>query len=223
MAKSLKEQNRPHIWTIIAVNSAMLFAVAQAHDVKITGLAAVITAALKLLPVAIGVLITTVLNGVLSSEAKEKLVFLRRRHVLPSHRAFTDYAKSDPRVDVAALEELLGTPLPSDPVEQSSTWYSRLYKKVEDEPAVLQVHRDYLLLRDYTGLAILFLVFYGAIGLYAIHPLRVWGIYFLMLIAQFLLVRHSAAQRGIRMVTTVLAQAAAKLPAKRSKKKSKTG
>ena len=210
LAVSLKEQNRPSIWLIIAVNSIILWSISRANAIELTGMGAVLAAAATLLPVGLGVVIATVLNGLLSSDAKERLVFLRRDHVLPGHRAFSKYAKSDPRIDVAGLEKLLGSPLPSDPVEQNSAWYSKLYKVVENEPAVSQVHKDYLLLRDYTGLSVLVLIIYGAIGLFAIQSTKVWGVYFLLLITQFVLVRQAASQRGVRFVTTVLAQASAR-------------
>ena len=76
--------------------------------------------------------------------------------------------------------------------------------------AVRQVHRDFLLLRDYTGLCAVFIVFYGAAGLFAIPSVKVGLIYLLVLCAQFVLVRQAAANYGIRMVTTVLARRAAK-------------
>jgi hypothetical protein len=139
---------------------------------------------------------------------------------LPGHRAFTEYAVSDPRVDPEVLRQNLGGALPVDPVEQNRIWY-RLHKTVEKEPAVDQVHRDFLLLRDYTGLSVLFIIFNGLVGLYAISSLKVLAIYLLVLLAQYGLVRQAASHYGVRMVTTVLAQVAAKCSASGSRARKK--
>ena len=66
------------------------------------------------------------------------------------------HAQRDPRVDVIALEYILGK-LPEDEREQNKTWY-RLYKSVESDPGVAHNHRDYLFTRDYATLAMLFLI-----------------------------------------------------------------
>jgi hypothetical protein len=50
---------------------------------------------------------------------KARLVFLRWRHALPGHRAFSKYAVRDPRIDVSSLEKLHGGSLSVDPVEQN--------------------------------------------------------------------------------------------------------
>jgi hypothetical protein len=208
MPKSLKEQNRWYLWLIIAANSLFLYTVIQGNTIETAGLNAIFKDTSSLLPLGFAVIIATVLNGLLSADNKARLVFLRWHYALPGHRAFSLYAKADPRIDLNGLTKLHGSPLPDDPTEQNRAWY-RLYKSIENHPAVLQVHRDFLLLRDYTGLAGLFVVFLGAAGLYAIPSLKIGGIYLLLLVIQFIVVRHSAATYGIRMVTTVLAHKSA--------------
>lgn len=90
-------------------------------------------------------------------------------------------------------------------MEQNRTWY-RMYKSIENDPAVRQAHRDYLLMRDYTGLCAVFLVLYGAAGTFFIPSMRVGLIYLAVLAAQFILVRQAACNYGTRFVTTVLAR-----------------
>ncbi len=220
--KSLKDQNRWQLWIVVAVNSVFLYGVIQANAIKAEGLCTVLTDAQKLVPVGLVVIVATVLNGLLSADMKARLVFLRWRHALPGHRAFSKYAVLDPRIDVFAIERLHGRPLPADPVEQNRVWY-RIYKGVENDTAVRQVHRDFLLLRDYTGVCALFIVFYGTAGFYAIPSIRVGWIYLLVLVAQYLLVRQAASNYGVRLVTTVLARRAAKegppKPARKRKRK----
>lgn len=207
--KSLKEQNRWQLWIIVAANSLFLYGVVQANAIKSDGLRAAFTDAQNLVPIGLALVIATVLNGLVSAETKARLVFLRWRHALPGHRAFSKYAVRDPRIDLAALGKLHGPPLPVDPVEQNRAWY-RIYKTMENDQAVRQVHRDFLLLRDYTGLCAVFIVFYGAAGLLAIPSMKIGLIYLLVLVAQYALVRQAASNYGIRLVTTVLARRAAK-------------
>lgn len=207
--KSLKEQNRWQLWIIVAANSLFLYGVVQANAIKSDGLRAAFTDAQNLVPIGLALVIATVLNGLVSAEMKARLVFLRWRHALPGHRAFSKYAVRDPRIDLSALEKLHGSSLPVDPVEQNRAWY-RIYKTVENEQAVRQVHRDFLLLRDYTGLCAVFIAFYGAAGLFAIPSMKIGLIYLLVLVAQYAVVRQAASNYGIRLVTTVLARRAAK-------------
>jgi hypothetical protein len=207
--KSLKEQNRWQLWIIVAVNSLFLYGVVQANAIKVDGLRAAFTDAQNLVPVGVALVIATVLNGMFSADTKARLVFLRWHHALPGHRAFSKYAGGDPRVDISALQKLHDGPLPVDPVEQNRTWY-RIYKTVENDHAVRQVHRDFLLLRDYTGLCAVFIVFYGTAGLYAIASMRTALIYLVVLIAQYAVARQAASNYGVRMVTTVLARRAAR-------------
>jgi len=205
--KSLKDQNRWQLWIIVAANSLFLYGVVQANAIKADGLRAAFKDAQNLVPIGLALVIATVLNGLLSADMKARLVFLRWHHALPGHRAFRKYAVCDPRIDVSMLEKLHGGPFPADPVDQNRAWY-RLYKTVENDQAVRQVHRDFLLLRDYTGLSVEFVAFYGAAGLYAIPSIKTALIYVMVLVAQYIVVRQAASNYGARMVTTVLARRA---------------
>ena len=221
--KSLKGSNRWQLWLVVAGNALFLYGVVQANAIKLGGLRAIFSDAQKLIPLGFALVITTVLTGVLSADIKARLVFLRWRNVLPGHRAFSVYAITDPRIDPAALTKSIGSDLPVNPVDQNRTWY-RLYRTIEGDPAVRQVHRDFLLLRDYAGLSALFIVFFGAGGLYAIHSVTVGLLYLVLLVLQYLVVRQAAANYGIRLVTTVLALKAAKHEIKPSTRRTpKTG
>jgi len=207
MTKTLKDQNIWKLWLIVAVNSVFLYAVIQANAIEVDGVRSIFTDPHNLISVGIAVVVATVLNGVLSADAKARLVFMRWRHALPGHRAFSRYARSDARIDIASLEKMRGAPFPTEPVEENRVWY-RMYKTIENHPTVLHVHRDFLLMRDYAGLSALFLLFYGAVGLYAIASTKIAAIYLLLLVVQFVVVRQAASNYGVRMVTTVLAEKA---------------
>jgi hypothetical protein len=71
------------------------------------------TGASNLLPVGLAAVVTTVANGLLSADLKAaRLVFCDGKHALPGHRAFSVYAKKDPRIDFVRLQRALGNKLP---------------------------------------------------------------------------------------------------------------
>jgi hypothetical protein len=206
--RSLKDQNRWQLWLAIAANALIFYAVIQVESFTLAGLKPLFSGASNLLPAGFALILTTVANGFFSADAKARLVFLRWTHALPGHRAFSVHAISDPRIDVAKLRRLCGNKLPTDPAEQNRTWY-RLYKTVEHVPAVEQVHRDFLLMRDYTGLSALFLIVLGTAALFMAPSWRVSAVYCGCLAVQLILVRHAAATYGIRFTKTVLAEKSA--------------
>ena len=87
--KSLKEQNRWQIWIIVSANSLFLYGIVQANAIELDGLSAAFKDAQNLVPIGWALVIATVLNGLVSADAKAMLVFLRWHHALPGHRAFS--------------------------------------------------------------------------------------------------------------------------------------
>jgi hypothetical protein len=208
-SQKLKDQNRWQLWLIIAVNAVVFYGACQWETFELSGLKAALAGAANLLPVGLAIVVTTVANGLLSSPMKDRLVFLRWHQVLPGHRAFSVYAKADPRIDFTRLQRACGNKIPTEPKDENSLWY-RFYLELQDVPAVQQVHRDFLLLRDYTGLAALFLIGLGVAALFLVAPWKVFGVYFGILLLQLIVARHAAATYGVRFVCTVLAQKAGK-------------
>ncbi len=202
--KSLKEQNRPQLWFIIGANFAVFHAVLQSGAITAEGLTGVFTGIEDLLPVGLAAVLTTIATGIFTADMKARVVFLRCRYALPGHRAFSVYAGRDPRVDVDRLRAVLGQVWPTGPQEENRTWY-RMLKEVELDAAVAQTHKDFLLSRDFAGLALLFLVGFGIASFLMVSEVSVSFIYTGLLLLQFLVVRHAAAIYGARLVTTVLA------------------
>jgi hypothetical protein len=207
-SQKLKDQNRWQLWLIIAANAVVFYGACQWETFELSGLKAALAGAANLLPVGLAVVVTTIANGLLSSPTKDRLVFLRWHYALPGHRAFSVHAKADPRIDFTRLQRACGNKIPTDPKDENSLWY-RFYLEVQNVPAVLQVHRDFLLLRDYTGLAALFIIGLGITALFVVAPWKAFWIYLGILVLQLVVVRHAAATYGVRLVCTVLAQKAA--------------
>jgi hypothetical protein len=87
--KSLKDQNRPQLWAIIAANAVAFYCVAQWDSISTSGIESIFKHAANLLPIALTIILTTVANALISSDSKARLVFLRWNHALPGHRAFS--------------------------------------------------------------------------------------------------------------------------------------
>lgn len=204
--KTLKEQNQPRLWAVIAAN-AVLYAWILKQDVfAMPSLSALAENYQTFVPAGMMFLITVALNRVLSPVAKARLVFWRWKEVLPGHRAFTHHAHDDPRVDVAVLESRLGA-FPKTGAEQNRKWFG-LYSKLESLPKVEHVNREYLLLRDWSGLAALAFVVLGVAAWLCARSRDVATAYIVLLLAQYLLIRMAAKNAGERLVTTVLSESA---------------
>ena len=143
------------------------------------------------------------LSGLLSTNAKLAVVFWRVKHALPGHRAFTDVAAADHRIDLAALTSKLGA-LPDEPDLQNKLWY-KLYKQHEHDPRVQDPHQHYLLFRDMAAISICFLVLECGFWATHLYPSTGHGWVILALTIQYVLCVMSARNSANRFVANVLA------------------
>lgn len=202
MSDSLKDY-KPALFGLMAANIALYYAVVQ-NNAILTGDWISLAKNLEgVLPAGLGLVLTGVINAQLSPEMKARIVFMSWRDPLPGCKAFTCHAQSDARVDVACLELTYG-PLPTAPREQNALWY-KLYKTIEQEPAVRQSHRAFLFTRDYTSLALMFVAVLGVAGFIQIPSTQIAFIYLGLLLLQLVLAGQAARNHGKRFVTTVLA------------------
>lgn len=216
-AKTLKDQYRWSLWLAIAANTLVLGAILQGGP-TLSDVPAMLERASVLLPVGFACLTTTVVNGLLTSGTKARLVFLRWRHPLPGCQAFSRHARSDPRIDLDRLRRAVGGKFPDTPDAENAAW-CRLLAATEHEPKVLQSHRDFLLTRDLTGVAAIALVVFGAVGLAFAPTWKVVGFYAVGLAAQYLVMRQTASNYGSRFVCTVMAARSSK-PSRATQNKS---
>lgn len=150
--------------------------------------------------------LSVILEGVMSSDFKQRLVFWRISNPLPASRAFTEIAPQDSRIDMAKLQILLPNGLPHEPEKQNAVWYG-IYKKYSSKPQVFDAHKCFLLTRDLAALS------------FVLMPLSVtayilWGVppkglaIHLVSLAMVLLVTSVACQNyGKRFVGNVLVEA----------------
>ncbi|MYK70059.1 MAG: hypothetical protein F4020_11365 [Gammaproteobacteria bacterium] len=204
---SIKSRYRGRLTAFVALVALSVFVVFSGGDVlraivdgKWTELVDIKHLLSLGLPVA-----TLILDGIVTSDFKAALVYWKWRNPLPGHAAFTVHGRADSRVDMNALEAEHG-PLPTDPVEQNRLWY-KLSKATANRGSVDEAHYAWLLARDLTSLSFALLIVTA--GLAAV--LRVGGWEWNALITAqgllYVVLSQVAANKGIRFVTTVLAEA----------------
>lgn len=197
---ALKAQNTTWIWAVLVADALALvgFSFPVADQV-----ASSFASGARLAGVSIAPVIVLLLTSILPAELKAALVFWRVRDMLPGHRAFSVYAKKDPRVDIARLQASVGN-FPVLARDQNSLWY-RLFKQVEADAGVAQAHRHFLLFRDLAGLS-LPLAIIAPLVLYVLAAGGVapW-LAFALFGMQYLATAVAGRFHGVRLVCNVLA------------------
>lgn len=207
MFESLKDANRLPLFAVVAANLVAFYGVVQSDAIAGADWRAIIHELPEAAPAGLGLVLVGILNAQLPANLKARIVFGRWNNALPGSRAFTEYAHKDSRVDLDKLRAKLGE-LPTDPVLQNRAWY-KFYKSIEDQPAVAQVHRDFLFTRDYACMALIMILLLGSVGLLQIPSVQTaWG-YIGLLVLQFVLAWRAARNHGQRFVCTVLARKSA--------------
>ena len=148
-------------------------------------------------------LATFVLDGLMTANAKTRLIYWRWQNPLPGSRAFSSHLLSEPRADGEQIVRRWG-PLPQAPRDQNVLWY-RMYRHVESDFRVHEANRAWLLSRDLTGYAFVFLLCLGIATVAMDTQETLASVFVAFLAAQYLLVAMAARTYGIRLVCTVLA------------------
>lgn len=203
--KRLKDTYKVKLWVFIALNVAIYWGLLAAGafygsetDELLKNLLSPKAMLLPLLPV-----LTTALSGLLPQSVKEFIVFFRIKNRLPGCRAFTMWAQKDHRINPKMLKEKYGD-LPVEPHEQNRLWYS-IYKSHENATIVATSHKDFLMLRDFAAVAVIFLFAGGFSIWFVCCAMTTKWIYIAFLSVQSLILQLAARNHGIRFVTNVLA------------------
>lgn len=151
--------------------------------------------------------ISIVLEGLISSNAKAKIIFWRIKNPLPGTRAFSDIIKKDQRADVSSLKKLFPDGFPKDPSSQNAEWY-KLYRKYSSTGTVFEAHRAFLLTRDLAAMTLILIPF-SIIGhiLLSVAKMKIL-LHALILSALFIINNVSSQNYGNRFVANVLVEAA---------------
>lgn len=210
VAQPLKTENRTALHMFVGLQALILVGtLLEVDDLRADEFAGLAQGLAQpgLLGLGIPVL-AIILTSLLPSERKASLLFWRWHYPLPGHRAFSELAERDSRVDLATLNSRYG-PLPSDPVEQNRRWY-KIFKQVEDRPSVSEAHRSFLLARDLASIGALVLALGVPTAMLVAPSLAIAGTYAGVTLLQFLLLSVAGRNLGNRLVTTAIAEASAR-------------
>lgn len=147
------------------------------------------------------------LNAFIPAALKHVLVFWRVKDSLPGHRAFSKFARSDPRIDITRLKQACGGAFPSKGAEQNKLWY-RLLLKHEEHPAVAGAHGRFLALRDMATSALLLAVFFSVAAAVLKVDVMFYPVLLTVVGIEYLILRVGAVNEAERLVCTVLAREA---------------
>ena len=149
-------------------------------------------------------ILALVLNGIVSSDNKARLVFWRWKDALPGHRAFSILAPTDARISIPVLKSRV-SPWPKTPREENVAWY-RLYKQYSSKPTIVQSQKSFLLARDLATISFLFALI-GPWGLLITQGNWYWApLYAVVMLAHYLILSVVAQNHGRRFVCNVMAE-----------------
>lgn len=200
--KTLKEQNAKLIWTFFSFNVLLFYILAIAPIINFKEFDWQEFVAGRGIWLIIIPLILFILNGLISSNQKAVITFWRFKNPLPACRAFSHYAQKDDRVNFKILKEKYN-PLPETAKVQNSLWY-KIYRIFQENPVVKKSHKDFLLGRDLSSIALLFFVFGGILGVFLISDITKWW-YLIFAFFQYIILAIVAQNHGKRFVCNVLA------------------
>lgn len=202
---SLKAENGKAIWLLVSAGIVAIVLVLTGFAFTPASLSelAQSTFVRGLLFAAAGPLGAVFLNDLLPSNAKASIVFWRIKDALPGHRAFSEHAEADLRIDISALKKRVGE-FPQDPGDQNSCWY-RLFQKYQSNVIVSDSHKRFLLFRDSSSLTLLILAIAWIASVLMGAPAGLQATVVGGLAVQFLWLAISARNTGIRLVQNVLA------------------
>lgn len=200
----LKDSYKWHLRTVTVVNVAVFWSVvvAGADFSEIRALLSAVSINDGIVGL-VAPIATFIINGLLSADAKARVIYWRYSHPLPGSRAFSEHLDKEVRADPARLVQQWGA-LPDDPAAQNRLWY-RIYKSVEEDITVREAHRAWLYSRDLNAYAVLFLTIFGTSTLISGARWAVAAWYLVALALQYIAVMTAARTYGVRFVRTVLA------------------
>lgn len=204
MSDSIKSTYTKQIWTLVVANFILFILCLISADAATSFSVVKWVLGARVVLGAVGSIVPGILNGLLSSNIKARLVFWRWENPLPGCEAFSKYINRDYRITQQVLIARYH-PLPSDAREQNALWY-RIYKKHSEAPGVLDAHKNYLLYRDLSGIAALTFVILSVASVFLFPSF--WGAlgFAVCILSEYMVLSHVARVAGQRFVCSVLAE-----------------
>ncbi len=204
--KSLKAQNARLLWSFVAFQLILFVLVVVTRDTSLGSFEQMWESVTveKGLAATVVTFLTIILTGIIPSGVKEMLVFWRIKDVLPGHRAFTELAPKEPRVDLRRIKRKHGV-LPDDPMEQNRLWY-RIYKANEPKVTIRDSQKMFLLTRDLATITFIILILFLGAMLFIPGSIFPKLLYVLFLLVQYVVLAIVARHYGNRFTCNVMAE-----------------
>jgi hypothetical protein len=203
LSDTLSDQNKLSLYSVVFANLVLFYVVVNSDQFIEYDFIEFIKSPESILPVGIGLVLTSLLNALSPSIFKHQIVFLRIKEPLPASEAFSKHLYADSRIDIDAIKRICAL-LPQTRRDQNTTWY-KLFRKVSSDPSVASSHKDFLFFRDYCVFSLYFFLVLGGISFFHVPTITYSSLYCVLLLLQFALTMRAARIRSVRLVETVLA------------------
>lgn len=197
MNRTLKDQNAARLITIWALNVFFFLWIFLGWKISEDNWQSLLLGPL-------GVVLASIVNGLVGSDTKASIVFWRRNHPLPGTRVFSELIKCDNRIDQSKAELQIRGIFNLSPDEQNILWFE-YYASVQANPLVISSERGYLFYRDYVSMLVIFSIPALFFGYYYFENEHSTAIYAISMAVQYFAVRPVAIRTGNRFATTVVA------------------
>ena len=148
MNRTLKDQNAARLITIWALNAFFFLWIFLDWRISADNWQSLLLGPL-------GVVLASIVNGLVGSDTKASIVFWRWNHPLPGTRVFSELIKCDNRIDQSRAELQIRGIFNLPPDEQNILWFE-YYASVQANPLVISSERGYLFYRDYVSMLVIF-------------------------------------------------------------------
>ena len=197
MNRTLKDQNAARLITIWALNAFFFLWIFLDWRISTDNWESLLLGPL-------GVVLASIVNGLVGSDTKAKIVFWKWNHPLPGTRVFSELIKRDNRINQSRAELQVKGIFKLSPDEQNILWFE-YYASVQTNPLVISSERGYLFYRDYVSMLAIFSIPALLFGYYYSENMHSSVIYAISMALQYSLVMPVAIRTGNRFATTVVA------------------
>lgn len=204
MSKAARDQNAPRLIAVWILNSFVFLLIVFGWEIFSSILEPSFYNFRFLIFGPLAVAVTAIVNGLIGTETKARIVYLMRDNPSPETRVFSKLIQDDKRIDKKGMEMEIRGVSKLSAEEQNALWFEN-YMSVQNNPLVVSSERNYVYYRDYTSTLAILLVAAICASLYFPEKSNLVLIYIILLLIQIILVRPVAARSGNEFVTTVIA------------------
>lgn len=204
MNKAARDQNAPRLIAVWILNSFVFLLIVFGWEIFSNILEPSLYNFRFLIFGPLAVAVTAIINGLVGTETKARIVYLKWDNPSPETRVFSELIQNDKRIDKKGMEMEIRGVSKLSAEEQNALWFEN-YIFVQNNPLVVSSERNYVYYRDYASTLVILLVTAICASLYFSEKSNLIVIYIILLLIQIILVKPVAARSGNEFATTVIA------------------